>query len=47
MHPERYKLLLPKRIPLLSKLCNKVLANLPVFWKMSLIQILIAREVGV
>jgi glycosyltransferase involved in cell wall biosynthesis len=42
-----YKLLLPKRIPLLSTVCNKVLANLPVFWKMSLVQLLIAREVGV
>jgi ubiquinone/menaquinone biosynthesis C-methylase UbiE len=42
-----YKLLLPKRIPLLSTLCNKVLANLPVFWKMSLVQLLIAREIGV
>ncbi|MGZ8450412.1 MAG: methyltransferase domain-containing protein, partial [Candidatus Deferrimicrobiaceae bacterium] len=42
-----YKLLLPKRIPLLSTLCNKVLANLPVFWKMSLVQLLIAREAGV
>jgi len=42
-----YKLLLPKRIPLLSTLCNRVLANLPFFWKMSLVQLLIAREVGV
>ena len=44
---KEYKLLLPKRIPLLSTLCNKVLVNLPVFWKMSLVQLLIAREVGV
>ena len=42
-----YKLLLPKRIPLLSTLCNKVLANLPVFWKMSLVQFLVAKEIGV
>jgi SAM-dependent methyltransferase len=42
-----YKLLLPKRIPFLSTFCNKVLANLPVFWKMSLVQLLVAREVGV
>src|SRR3989304_937124 len=42
-----YKLLLPKRIPLLSTFCNKVLANLPVFWKMSLVQFLVAKEIGV
>jgi SAM-dependent methyltransferase len=42
-----YKLLLPNRIPFLSTFCNKVLANLPVFWKMSLVQLLVAREVGV
>jgi ubiquinone/menaquinone biosynthesis C-methylase UbiE len=42
-----YKLLLPKRVPLLSTFCNKVLANLPVFWKMSLVQFLVAKEVGV
>src|SRR3990170_1062088 len=42
-----YKLLLPKRVPLLSTFCNKVLANLPVFWKMSLVQFLVAKEIGV
>lgn len=42
-----YKLLLPKRIPLLSALCNRILANLPVLWKMSLVQLLVAREIGV
>lgn len=44
---KEYKLLFPKRIPILSALCNKVLANLPIFRKMSLVQLLIAREVGV
>lgn len=41
-----YKLLLPKRIPLLSTLCNKIVANLPVFQRLALVQLLIAREIG-
>jgi ubiquinone/menaquinone biosynthesis C-methylase UbiE len=41
-----YKLLLPKWVPFLSTFCNKVLANLPVFWKMSLVQFLVAKEIG-
>jgi ubiquinone/menaquinone biosynthesis C-methylase UbiE len=40
-----YKLLLPKQIPILSTFCNKVLANLPIFRKMSLVQLLIAKEI--
>jgi hypothetical protein len=42
-----YRLLLPKRIPLLSPLCNRVLANLPILRKMCLVQFLVAREIGV
>lgn len=44
---KEYKLLLPKRIPILSALCNRILANFPVLWKMSLVQLLIARETGI
>jgi ubiquinone/menaquinone biosynthesis C-methylase UbiE len=43
----KYKLLLPKKVPLLSPLCNKILCNLPIFWKMSLVQLLVAKEIGV
>lgn len=39
-----YKLLLPKWIPLLSSFCNKILVHLPLFWKLSLVQLLVARE---
>ena len=41
-----YKLLLPKRIPVVTALFNRVLANLPVLWKMSLVQLLVARQAG-
>lgn len=41
-----HKLLLPKRIPILSALCNKILANAPLLRRLSLVQLLIAREPG-
>lgn len=40
---KKYQLLLPKYVPLLSAFCNKVLANLPIFWKMSLVQVFVAK----
>ena len=42
-----YKVLLPVRIPLLSSLCNRVLANLPVIRKLCLVEIIIARPAPV
>jgi hypothetical protein len=42
-----YKLLLPKRVPLLSAFCNTILANLPVVRKLCLVQFLVARQSGV
>jgi SAM-dependent methyltransferase len=38
-----YKLLLPVRIPLISGLCNRVLSNLPLLRKLSLVELIIAR----
>ncbi len=38
-----YKILLPVRIPLLSFLCNRVLANLPLLRKLCLVETIIAR----
>ena len=38
-----YKLLLPVRIPLLSTFCNRVLSNLPLLRKLSLVELIIAR----
>jgi len=38
-----YKVLLPVRVPLLSSLCNRVLANLPVLRKLCLVEVIIAR----
>lgn len=38
-----YKVLLPVRIPLLSSLCNRVLANLPLLRKFCLVDVIIAR----
>jgi SAM-dependent methyltransferase len=38
-----HHLLLPLRIPLLSKFCNRVLANLPLLRKLSLVQVVVAR----
>jgi SAM-dependent methyltransferase len=42
-----YKVLLPVRVPLLSPLCNRMLAHLPVFRKLCLVEIIIARPVPV
>jgi len=42
-----YKVLLPIRIPLLSSLCNRVLANLPLLRKLCLVEVIIARPAPV
>ncbi|HEY3488876.1 MAG TPA: bifunctional class I SAM-dependent methyltransferase/glycosyltransferase family 2 protein [Candidatus Deferrimicrobiaceae bacterium] len=42
-----YKLLLPIRIPLLAAFCNRVLANLPLFRKLSLVEVVISRPAPV
>lgn len=42
-----YKVLLPIDVPLLSSLCNRVLANLPVIRKLCLVEIVIARPAPV
>lgn len=42
-----YKVLLPVRFPLLSSLCNRVLANLPLLRKLCLVEMMIARPAPV
>ena len=42
----KYKLLFPFRVPLLAPICNRVFSNLPLFQKLSLVQLLVAREIG-
>ncbi len=42
-----YKVLLPVRVPLLSPLCNRVLANLPLLRKLCLVETIIARPAPV
>jgi hypothetical protein len=42
-----YKVLLPVRLPLLSSLCNRVLANLPLLRKLCLVETIIARPAPV
>ncbi len=42
-----YKVLLPVQIPLLSPLCNRVLANLPFLRKLCLVETIIARPAPV
>ena len=37
------RLLLPKKVPLLAALCNRFLVNLPLFRKLGLVQLLVAR----
>lgn len=37
------RLLLPKKVPLMVSLCNRVLVNLPMFRKLGLVQLLVAR----
>ncbi len=41
-----YRFLLPIYIPLVSTFFNKFLANMPFFWKLSLVEIIIARPCG-
>ena len=41
-----YRCLMPVYIPLISAFFNKILANLPLFWKMSLCEVIIARPAG-
>jgi len=38
-----YSVLLPVRVPLLSALCNRVLANLPLLRKLDLVELIVAR----
>ena len=42
-----YKVLLPVRVPLLSFLCNRMLANLPLLRKLCLVEFIIARPAPV
>jgi len=42
-----HHLLFPLRIPLLSALCNRILANLPVLRKICLVQVVVARPAPV
>ncbi|MFP7755215.1 glycosyltransferase [Thermodesulfobacteriota bacterium B35] len=41
-----YKVLLPIYIPLLSTFCNRFLANMPLFWKLSLNEVLVAKPMA-
>ncbi len=41
-----YRFLLPVNIPFVSTFFNKILANMPFFWKLSLVEIIIARPVS-
>jgi len=41
-----YRCLLPVYIPFLSTFCNKFLANMPFFWRLSLNEIIIARPLS-
>lgn len=41
-----YRFLLPIYLPIVSSFFNKVMANLPFFWKLSLVEIIIARPGG-
>lgn len=40
------KILMPKYFPIISNLCNKYLANLPIFKKLCLVQYMIARPIN-
>ncbi len=42
-----YRVLMPLNIPLVAPFCNRFLANMPLFWKMALTEVLIARPVAV
>ncbi len=41
-----YRCLLPVYIPFISTFCNKFLANMPIFWKLSLNEIIVARPLS-
>jgi SAM-dependent methyltransferase len=41
-----YRILLPVYVPFISSFVNKFIANMPFFWKLSLIEIIIARPIG-
>lgn len=41
-----YRFLLPIYVPFVSAFFNKFLANMPLFWKLSLVEIIIARPLG-
>ncbi len=42
-----YRVLMPLKIPLISTFFNTFLANMPLFWKMALTEVLVARPVAV
>lgn len=42
-----YRVLMPIKIPLLSTFCNRFLANMPLFWKMALTEVLVSRPMAV
>ena len=42
-----YRVLMPVNIPLFSTFCNKFLANMPLFWKMALTEVLVSRPMAV
>jgi ubiquinone/menaquinone biosynthesis C-methylase UbiE len=42
---KKYRVLLPIYVPILSKFCNKILANLPFLCKLSLNEIIVARPI--
>ena len=42
-----YRVLMPVKIPLISTFFNTFLANMPLFWKMALTEVLVARPVAV
>ncbi len=41
-----YRVLMPLYIPLFSSFCNRFLANMPLFWKMALTEVLVSRPVA-
>jgi len=42
-----YRCLMPVYVPFLSTFCNRFLANMPFFWKLSLNEIIVARPLSV
>ncbi len=42
-----YRVLMPFNIPLFSGFCNRFLANMPLFWKMAMTEVLVSRPVAV